>query len=240
MMQHTKQQNPLRLASPAGQTGTEVVVGKSRDVSDASSRQPPPSPLTPRRRGAGALRLLLVAGLGALLLIGNIERTPLRAQDDEATAASREYRIKAAYLYQFGRYIEWPAKTFPDAKSPFLIGVLDGNVLVEHLEQIAESKKIQDRAIKVLRFTAPDDVRPCHILFLSSTVASESQSEIIRRMAGRGVLPVGESEGFLDWGGVVRFVVEDNKVRIYIARKAAEREGLTISAKLLQVAHVVD
>jgi hypothetical protein len=193
-----------------------------------------------KKRVRGAFRLLLAVGLGALVLIGTVDRSSLRAQDDAEEAASRESRIKAAYLFQFGRYIEWPEKAFPNAKSPFLIGVMDGQYVAENLEQIAESKKIQDRAIQVRRYSSPDEAKPCHILYLSGSLASESQAKVIRRMAQQGVLLVGESEEFLNWGGVVRFVVEDNKVRIYIARKAAQREGLTISAKLLQIAHVVD
>ena len=194
----------------------------------------------PSRRGSKFFRLLLAVGLGVCLLTGNIEKPLLHAQDDEAAAANREYQIKAAYLYQFGRYIEWPAKTFPDAKTPFSIGVMDGVTLFESLEQIAQSKKIQDRTIKVYRYTAAKDVQACPILYISAALSAESQAEIIHRMSGQGVLLVGDADDFLTWGGVVHFVVEDNKVRINIARKAAEREGLNISAKLLRVAHVVD
>ena len=175
-----------------------------------------------------------------LLAAWNVGITSPMAQEYDPTAASREYRIKAAYLYQFGRYIEWPAKAFPDSKSPFVIGVLDGDTLVADLEKIAKIKKIQDRPIRVQRFASPDEVRACHILFLSASLPPETQAETIRRAARQGALLVGEASGFLEWGGAIRFVVEENKVRVFIARKAAKREGLTISAKLLQVAHVVD
>jgi hypothetical protein len=161
-----------------------------------------------------------------------------RAQDDGE--ANREYRIKAAYLYQFGRYVQWPAKAFLNSQSPFVIAVLQSDPIVPDLEQIAETKKIQDRPIQIRRFSSPSDVPACHILYLSSSLAPEAQAEAVRRVGKEGTLIVGDSQTFTDWGGAVRFVVEDNKIRIYIARKAAEREGLTVSAKLLQVASVVD
>lgn len=197
--------------------------------------------MLPTARGARLWGRFLAASIGVwLFLVFGAGTMSLTAQEDEMMAASREYRIKAAYLYQFGRYVEWPPKTFSTPQSPFVIGVLDGDPIAADLEQIARIKKIQDRPIQVRRFSTPDEVRACHILYLSASLPPETQAEIIRRMRRKGVLPVGESNDFLDWGGAIRFVVEENKVRVFIDRKAAEREGLTISAKLLQVAHVVD
>lgn len=161
-------------------------------------------------------------------------------QDDEAAAASREYRIKAAYLYQFGRYVTWPAKAFASPDAPFVIGVLEQDPIFADLNQIAQTKKLQNRAIEIRRFSSVAKIRACHILYLSGSVAPEAQAEAIRKAGGGYTLLVGDSEGFLNWGGSIQFVLEENKVRVVIARKAAEREGLTVSAKLLQVARVVD
>lgn len=195
----------------------------------------------PRSWAAGPGRLLFAIGLGLLLLsIGNVDTTGLRAQEDDESAANREHKIKAAYLYQFGRYVEWPAKAFADAKAPFVIGVMEQDPLIPDLEEIAKIKKIQDRHIKIERFASPADVRACNILYLSDSLSAETQAELIKKVAGNGVLLVGESPAFLDGGGVARLAVEENRIRVIIARKAAEREGLTISAKLLQVARVVD
>ncbi len=162
----------------------------------------------------------------------------LNAQDDDATI-NREYSIKAAYLYQFGRYVDWPPKVFPKPQSPFVIGVLMADSVATRLDEVAAQKKVLDHPIQVLRFSSPEEVRPCHILFLSAA-PPEAQQKIISDMRGKGVLLVGDADAFLAWGGIIRFVVEDNNIRLYIARKSAEREGLAIRAKLLQVAHVVD
>lgn len=195
----------------------------------------------PSNRGRGLGRTCLAAGLGLLLLLlGNAGSTVLKAQDDDEAMANREYRIKAAYLYQFGRYVEWPAKAFSSSKAPFVIGVLEQDPLIPDLEQIAKIKKIQDRPIRIRRFSSAAEIHNCHILHLQASVAPEVQAEVIRKAAGQSVLLVGDSPEFLTWGGVMQFDNEENKIRVVIARKAAEREGLTISAKLLQVARVVD
>lgn len=195
----------------------------------------------PITRGSRRCRVLLATGLGfLLLLLGHTGMAVLNAQEDDEAMANREYRIKAAYLYQFGRYVEWPAKAFSGPKAPFVIGVLEQDPLIPDLEQIAKIKKIQDRPIRIRRFSSPGEIRDCNILYLPASLAQETQAEVIRRAAGHGVLLVGDAQEFIAWGGVMQFANEENRIRVVVARKAAEREGLTISAKLLQVARVVD
>jgi hypothetical protein len=195
----------------------------------------------PQHGTAWRWALLALGGCLVLLAVRTLGVAPLAAQEgEEETAISRELRIKAAYLYQFGRYIEWPPKTFATPQSPFVVGVMERDPIISDLDQIARAKKIQDRTIRIRRFSSAANVQPCHILYLPTSMSQEEQTEAIRRVSGKGVLLVGEADGFLEWGGVVRFVVEENKVRMVIARKAAKRERLAISAKLLQVARVVD
>jgi hypothetical protein len=173
------------------------------------------------------------------MLAGDVRPIFLRAQEEE-TAVNREYRIKAAYLYQFGRYVEWPAKAFPNPQSPFVIGVLESDPIVADLSQIAKIKKIQDREIQIRRFSTPADIRPCHIVLLSASVSPDAQKDVLRRLSGTNTLTVGDTAEFLSAGGMIRFLMEENNIRLQISRKAAERDGLSISSKLLQVARVVD
>ena len=203
-----------------------------------------PSPASRSASRAGPCRRSLAAGAAFLhlLLALNVGQAPLAAQEpsnDEA-AVSREYQVKAAYLYQFGRYVQWPASAFAGPRSPFVIGVLKEDPTVLDLGQLVEAKKIQDRPIEIRQFSLSSDFTPCHILFLSAAVQPEVQTTIIRRLVGKNVLLVGETDEFIKSGGVINFVIEDYKVRLYVARKAAKRQGLQISSKLLQVAHVVD
>jgi hypothetical protein len=175
-----------------------------------------------------------------IFLVWIVGLTPLVAQEDNETEEGREYQIKAVYLYQFGRYVDWPANAFPDPKSPFVIGVPEQNPLIPNLDQISRLKKIHDRPIQILQFSSTADIPPCNILYLPASLTPETQAEVIRKTSKQGVLLVGDHKDFLEWGGIMRFVVEDNKIRVAISRKAAERAGLLISAKLLQVARVVD
>jgi len=175
-----------------------------------------------------------------LLLTLNLGIASLHAQEDVAAAASREHRIKAAYLYQFGRYVQWPAKAFSSAEAPFVIGILKQDPIAAELDQLALIKKIENRPIQIRQFSPEDGVPSCHILFLSAFVMPEVQTVLVGKAAGKNILLVGESEKFLNLGGAVRFVIEGNNVRLHIARKAAVREELIISSKLLQVARVLD
>ena len=122
-------------------------------------------------RAAKQWRALLNAAIAITLVVcaGSVQMAAIGAQDD-ADAASRESRIKAAYLYQFGRYIQWPTTAFLNAQSPFAIGVVGKDPIVAHLDEIAADKKIQARPIEIRRFSSPKDVRACHILFLPASL----------------------------------------------------------------------
>ena len=161
-----------------------------------------------------------------LLLALHVGQTPLGAQEDDETSANREYRIKAAYLYQFGRYVEWPAKAFSSPKAPFVIGVLEQDPLIPDLEQIAEIKKIQDRPIQIRRFSSAAAIRPCHILYPPGIACRRKpKPRSSARRQGKAYSSWGIRRTSSTWGGTMQFVVEDNKIRVVISRKAAERAG---------------
>lgn len=181
-------------------------------------------------------RLLSLTGVLVAAMSGGLAQ----AQESDIEVVSREYQVKAAYLHQFGRYVEWPASAFLGPESPFVIGVLEGDSVAFEMSRAIQTKKIQDRSVEIRRFHASSQDIACHALFLSGAVASDVQRAVLRRVAGRPILLIGEIEGFLSGGGVIGFVVEDNRIRLDIAKKTAERQGLIISSKLLQVAHVVD
>jgi hypothetical protein len=175
-----------------------------------------------------------------LLFALSVGMTPLTAQEGGAEAISREHRVKAAYLYQFGRYVEWPASAFASAESPFVIGVLAEDPIAFEMSQILQDKKTQNRPIEIRRFAASAENIACHMLFLSGAVPSGVQAEVLRRVSGKPILLVGDAYGFAERGGVIGFVVEDDRIRLNISKKTAERQGLIISSKLLRVTRVVD
>lgn len=152
---------------------------------------------------------------------------------------SREYTIKAAYLYNFARYVRWPAGTFRNEQDPFVIGVLGTDPLGNDLDRIARTKKIDGRRIVIRRFDSLDKYSPCHVLFVPRSVEPKRQIEAIGRLRKSPVLLVGETPGFAERGGTINFFIRQNKVRFEINQKAAKRGGLKISAKLLNLAKLV-
>ncbi len=170
------------------------------------------------------------------MLAGGVSRLP--AQSDDSSEISREYAIKAAYLYQFGRYVEWPAQSFADNRSPLIIGVLGTDPFGGILEEIARTKRIEGRPIVVRRFTSMADYPACHILFITSSVGPEQKAAAIQKAQGTHTLLVGEEPGFVEHGGTINFFLEENKIRFEINAEVAKKNQLKISSKLLSLAKI--
>lgn len=182
-----------------------------------------------------------IALAAAVLVVGWLvnDLPQATAQQDGSGTINREYQIKAAFLYNFGRYVQWPPEAFRDARAPFVIGFVGPSPVIPESQRIAKAKKIQERPIQIRQFSDAKEVEGCHILFLPVVVEPETRAEVIRRVSGSHLLLVGESSDFLDQGGVMNLVVEQNRVRVHVAEKAAQREKLTISSQLLRIATVV-
>ncbi len=166
--------------------------------------------------------------------------TSTQAQSETIAPTDREYAIKAAYLYQFGRYVQWPDDTFPHDKAPLIIGVLGADPFGNVLAEIARTKQIDGRPIVVQRFASMADYTPCHILFVCSSAGPEQTLDAIKEARKSPVLLVGEEPGFAQQGGTVNFFVDDNRVRFEINTDAAKQEQLKISSKLLSLAKIVE
>ena len=151
----------------------------------------------------------------------------------------REYQLKAVYLYKFATYIQWPEGAFRDAASPFVIGILGPDRVGADLRKIAKVKKIDGRKIDVRNYQQAEEVRDCHIFFMPRALKSEIRQAAVKLLSGRNLLLVGETPDILKHGGVIDFVIQENRIRIYISKSAYEREGLEISAQLLRIATIV-
>lgn len=162
-----------------------------------------------------------------------------RAQQEPSSDANREYAIKAAYLYQFGRYVQWPSDTFPNDDTPLVIGVLGDNPFGTVLEEIARTKRIDGRPIIVRLFATAHEYSRCHILFLSASLSPQQKAAAIKKARKSAILLVGEEPGFAEQGGVVNFFVDENRVRFEINVAVASEEQLKISSKLLSLAKIV-
>jgi hypothetical protein len=152
-----------------------------------------------------------------------------------ANSTPSEYQVKAAFLYNFGRFVSWPAGTFSHSSSPFIIGVVGQDPFGASLEKAVSGKTMSNRPIVIRRFRRVSDIEQCHVLFISDS-ERERLAKVLDRAEGRATLTVSEIEGFTARGGMINFVVESKKVRFDINAAAAERVRLRISAKLLQLA----
>jgi hypothetical protein len=182
--------------------------------------------------------LLVAATAGALSLTGGASR--LHAQSEDAPPdINREYAIKAAYLYQFGRYVQWPATAFADSQSPLVIGILGQAPFGDTLEEIARTKRVEGRPIVIRQYASLAEYKPCHILFVTASAGPAQTAAAIEMAKKAHVLLVGEEPGFIQQGGVANFYLEENRIRFEINTEAAQQEQLKISSKLLSLAKIV-
>ncbi len=149
-----------------------------------------------------------------------------------------EDQVKAAFIYNFAKFVEWPPAAFAEAGSPIIIGVAGDASVEDTLDRYVKDKTVEGRKLLVGRWKQGQSSPRCHILFIGSTVGS-SHAEILRNIRGSPVLTVGETDGFAQQGGMINFILTDNKVGFEINRKNAESAGLKISSKLLALAKTV-
>lgn len=171
------------------------------------------------------MTLVCAAALGA------VGRTP-------ASANTKEYEVKAAFLFNFAQYVDWPSSAFLSDGAPIVIGIVGKDSFGSIVEQTVKGKSVKGRSFVVRRLTWGQAVKDCHILFISGSEKDKSE-QINDLLKGEPVLTVGEISGFAKKGGIVNFVVENNKVRFEINPEAAKRAKLSISSRLLSLAKIV-
>lgn len=158
---------------------------------------------------------------------------PCLAQSDLQVA---EYRVKAAFLYKFASYVEWPAQVFDRPDSPFVLAVAGADTLAEELSQVVVGRSIAGRPVLVRKLRKGDPVDGVQILFVGE---GGRPAEILASAKGKPVLTVTESADAFALGSIINFVIVDDKVRFDVALRAAESCNLRVSARLLAVARKV-
>lgn len=182
--------------------------------------------LVPRRRLAEkGMMILLLLTIGLWL--------PAAAQ-----SLSREYQLKAVFLYNFAQFTEWPAGSFADSNAPVVIGVLGKDPFGPALDETVRGEMVNGRRLEVRRYRRAEEIKDCHVLFISASEASQLGTALAG-FKTRPVLTVGETDAFVLNGGIIRFAVVDNKIRLRVNVDAARRASLTISSKLLRLADIV-
>jgi hypothetical protein len=146
-----------------------------------------------------------------------------------------EPEVKAVFLFNFAQFVQWPDPAFENGRSPFVIGVLGDDPFGQALDDVVKGEMVNGRRIAVERYRRVEDVKVCHILFVGPSDAAQ-YGHILANLGGRPILTVGDTEGFVSSGGVIRFLSEQNHVRFRVNLDAAKAAGLTISSNLLRSA----
>jgi len=146
-----------------------------------------------------------------------------------------QYQLKAAFLYNFAKFVDWPPSAYSSATAPFVIGLIGQNPFGNELERTVTNKMIAGHAFVVKQLKSLSEAARCQILFIS-TSERKRLPDILKAVRGQSVLTVSELDRFLQAGGMIQFIMEGNRVRFEINDAAARQAGLRISSKLLGVA----
>jgi hypothetical protein len=138
-----------------------------------------------------------------------------------------EYQVKAAFLFNFLKFVEWPAAA---ADSPWVIGVLGHDPFGDVLDQTVLGKVINGRRVEIRRYSRLNDVKDCNVLFIGRVEFEHSGVPV-----QKGLLTVGETPGFLKSGGIINFYLEDKHLRFEIRATAAHSAGLQVSSQLMKL-----
>jgi hypothetical protein len=203
-----------------------------------------PSRSHPFRRGLLLVLLVLSAGpVAALSPAAAAAATPAVALSPARSGAvpaavSKEYQVKAAFLFRFAQFVEWPESAFADERSPICIGVLGDDPFGSSLEEMVSGESVGRRSFVVRRFREPEEIGACHLLFVGRS-EERRLPEVFAHLRSAGVLSVSDIEDFAQLGGVIRFYLDGSRVRFEINSEEAAREGLRISAQLLDLGRIV-
>lgn len=155
-----------------------------------------------------------------------------------AAPMAKEYEVKAAFLFYFAQYVEWPADAFQAPTAPIIIGILGDDAVGRELERIVRGETVKNRPITIHRSRQVENLKHSHLIFVSKSERTRLGS-IFAALAGKPCLTVGETDRFAHVGGIINFRLQGANVRFEINRDAAKQNKLMISSRLLSVADVV-
>ena len=194
--------------------------------------------LLTRMRLRPTVAALVLAGLLSMVSLGGVwpqSARPTSVPPDE----SLEYRVKAAYLLNFTRYVEWPAPSAPaQADSMLSICVLGADPFGTILDATVAGRTAHGRPLRVRRLRTAGEAAGCEVVFVSQE-AWRRNPESLKALNRAGSLTVGESEQFARGGGVIGFVIVDETVRFVVNDEARDRAGLRISSRMLSLAAAI-
>ena len=180
-----------------------------------------------------------IALLVSLTLAGLLASQSPVSDEGTATAdVSLEYRVKAAYLLNFTRYVEWPPSALGAPSAPVSICILGRDPFGAILDATVRGRTTQGRPVAVRRIRSEVEATGCHVVYVSRE-AWRDRRDLPRAISGQGVLTVGESDEFAREGGVIGFVIQEETVRFVVNAEARDRAALKISSRMLSLAAAV-
>ena len=150
-----------------------------------------------------------------------------------------EYDLKAAYLYNFATFVDWPAAAFARPDAPFVVGVIGKDPFGAALDDTFRGLTVQKRRPEIRRSAEIEKLKGSHILFVPASEKARFK-EIVEAFRGTSTLVLGEAEGFAAGGGSMNYFIEDKRLRFEVNPAAARRAGLSVSSQLLRLARIVE
>lgn len=167
----------------------------------------------------------------AFVLLFSVVAMPLFAQK------AAEYQVKAAFLFNFSKFLEWPEAAMGKPDEPFVIGVIGTDPFGTYLDELIADEKIMGHSMVAKRFSGVQEIDRCHILFIN---VPGKTSEVLNALKGKSILTVSDDNGFSGLGGIIRFFTENETIHLEINIQAAKAANLNVSSKLLRIAKIYE
>lgn len=174
-------------------------------------------------------RSLLLAFLGLAAWASPLPASPAPPPGEA------EYAVKAVFVYNFLRFIEWPRTAFSSSGDALVIGIIGDDPFGSLLLETVRGEVLRGRPVRVEHYRAARDIGPCHLLYVPRRETSRLD-QIIAATAGRNVVTVGEADDFIARGGMIALTTDRNRVRLSLSQESLRAAGVEVSAKLLRVA----
>ena len=184
-------------------------------------------------------KFLSFAGVGRAVVCGVVCALAFGVPETRAAApTAKEYEVKAAFLFNFAQFVEWPAEAFESPQMPVGIGILGDDPFGDILEQTIRGETVKGRPIVVHRSKQIENLKHCHLLFVGRSEKGRL-AHIFAVLEGAHCLTVGETDQFARAGGIIIFRLQGTNIRFEINVDAARHSGLRISSKLLRLATII-
>lgn len=153
------------------------------------------------------------------------------------TSPSREYQLKAIFLYNFSQFVEWPPGSFSSDQAPLIIGIVGTDPFGSYLEEAISGEKINGHPLVIERYSSIDQIGACQILFVNLP-ETKKREQVITTLKGRNILTVSDAPDFLQHGGMIRFFTRQGKLKLQVNLETAKAANLVISSKLLRLVEI--